>query len=316
MKVLVTCPLMLGVMDRFYPTFETYAAQATAPAVVQSLSEEELIELVPQHDGWIIGDDPVTRRVLEAGRAGRLKAAVKWGVGVDNIDFAACKDLGIPITNTPGLFGAEVGDTAMGYVIALARESFQIDRGVHQGGWPKPTGISLAGKTAALVGFGDIGKNTAARLLASGLKVIAYDPFVGQVPQLPNVERAEWPLRLEEADYIVLTCSLTPSSRKIVNADSLSLAKQGVRLVNVSRGQVIDQTALATSLASGKVYSAALDVFEVEPLEMDSPLREHPRVVFGSHNASNTIEAVTRGSETAIRKLMQFLGLAPVGGND
>ena len=313
MKILVTCPLMLGLMDRFYPTLERYSAQATAPAVVQSLSEDELINIVPQHDGWIIGDDPVTRRVLEAGKAGRLKAAVKWGVGVDNIDFAAFADLGIPITNTPGLFGAEVGDTAMGYVIALARESFHIDDGVRQGGWPKPTGISLAGKTAALVGFGDIGKNTARRLLASGIRVVAYDPFVGPVPELPSVERADWPVRLEEADYIVLTCSLTPSSRSIINAESLARAKTGVRIVNVSRGQVIAQADLESALASGKVYSAALDVFEVEPLPIDSPLRNHSRVIFGSHNASNTVEAVTRGSEAAIFKLMEFLGVSPGG---
>lgn len=308
MKILVTCPLMLGMIDRFVPLFESYAAQVTAPHVVQILSIEELRQLVPEHDGWIIGDDPVTREVLAAGKAGRLKAAVKWGVGVDNIDFDACADLGIPITNTPGLFGAEVGDTAMGYVIALARESFQIDQGVRGGGWPKPSGISLAGRTAALVGFGDIGKSTARRLLAAGLKVVAYDPFVGAVPELPAVDRAEWPRRLEEADYIVLTCSLTPSSRKIINADALARARQGLRIVNVSRGPVIDEPALEAGLESGKVYSAALDVFEVEPLPLESRLRRHPRVVFGSHNASNTVDAVSRASVVAVDKLMGFLG--------
>src|SRR5206468_3580903 len=116
--------------------------------------------------------------------------------------------------------------------------------------------------------------------------------------------------RVEEADFIVVTCALTPSSRHMVNAAALARAKQGVRVVNVGRGPVIDEPALASALQDGKVYSAALDVFEVEPLPGDSPLRQHPRCVFGSHNASNTADAVVRTSEIAIEKLAGFLGVA------
>ena len=117
------------------------------PAVVtQTLSETELIELLPQFDGWIIGDDPATQQVFEAGLRGSLKAAVKWGIGVDNVDFRACEALGIPITNTPGMFGGEVADVAVGYVIALARHTVEIDRSVREGSWPKPRGLSLAGR--------------------------------------------------------------------------------------------------------------------------------------------------------------------------
>lgn len=307
MKVLVTCPPMLGMIDNFRPIFQKHGVEVTAPKVVQTLSVEELKQLVPQHDGWIIGDDPATREVFTAGKAGRLKAAVKWGIGVDNVDFAACKDLGIPITNTPNMFGAEVADIAMGYVVALARETFEIDRGVRSGNWPKPRGISLSGKTVALVGFGNIGKSVAKRLLAADMNVIAYDPVAATLPELAVVERAPWPARIEEADFIVVTCSLTDSSRHMLNAEVLAKAKQGVRVVNVGRGPVIDEPALIAALQSGKVYSAALDVFEIEPLPMDSYLRAHPRCVFGSHNASNTADAVTRTSEIAIGKLMGFL---------
>lgn len=313
MKVLVTCPPMLGMIDSFRPLFGRHGAELTAPRVVQILSVEELKALVPGHDGWIIGDDPATREVFEAGKAGRLRAAVKWGIGVDNVDFAACRDLGIPIVNTPNMFGGEVADIAMGYVIALARETFEIDRGVRAGGWPKPRGISLSGKTVALIGFGDIGKNAAHRLLASGMNVIAYDPVAKSTPELAAVERVAWPDRLEEADFIVVTCALTDSSRGMVNADTLSKAKPGVRVVNVGRGPIIDEPALIQALQSGQVYSAALDVFEVEPLPMDSPLRTHPRCVFGSHNASNTADAVVRTSEIAIEKLMGFLNGAEAG---
>ena len=133
MKILVTCPPMLGMIDSFRPLFAKYGAEITTPSVVQTLSVAELVQLVPNHDGWIIGDDPATREVFVAGKAGLLKAAVKWGIGVDNVDFEACKELEIPIANTPNMFGAEVADIAMGYVVALARETFQIDDGVRQG---------------------------------------------------------------------------------------------------------------------------------------------------------------------------------------
>ena len=309
MKILVTCPPMLGMIESFRHLFEERGIELSTPNVVQTMSVDELKEIVPQHDGWIIGDDPATREVFEAGKAGNLKAAVKWGIGVDNVDFDACKDLDIPIINTPDMFGREVADVAMGYVIALARETFEIDRAVRKGEWIKPRGVSLSGKTVALVGFGDIGQSTAKRLLAADMNVIAYDPFAGNNPNLPKVEREVWPNRVEEADFIIVTCSLTKSSYHMVNPDVFKQAKDGVRVVNVGRGPVIDETSLEDALKSGKVYSAALDVFEIEPLPMDSYLRTHPHCIFGSHNASNTADAVERTSHIAIEKLFKFLQL-------
>ena len=307
MRILVTCPPMLGMIDSFNPLFEKYGVEVTAPEVVQTLSVEELKELVPQHDGWIIGDDPATREVFQAGRLGRLKAAVKWGIGIDNVDFSACKDLAIPIINTPDMFGSEVADIAMGYVIALARETFQIDRYIRDGHWPKPRGISLMGKTVALLGYGDVGKNVAMRMLASGMKVVAYDPYVISDNQISAVEHEKWPKRIDEADFIVITCSLTESSSHIIDEKLLKKVKSGVRIVNVGRGPIIDETALESALISEKVYSAALDVFEIEPLPINSYLRSHSRCVLGSHNASNTSDAVLRTSQIAIDKIMEFL---------
>lgn len=298
---------MLGMIDSFKHIFQEKGVELSAPSVVQTMSVEELKDIVPQHDGWIIGDDPATREVFEAGKAGNLKAAVKWGIGVDNVDFDACADLGIPIINTPDMFGGEVADVALGYVIALARETFEIDQAVRKGEWIKPRGISLSGKTVALVGFGDIGKSTAKRLLAADMSVIAYDPFAGGSSNLSKVEREVWPNRVEEADFIVVTCSLTKSSYHMINADIFKQTKDGVRVVNVGRGPIIDETSLEEALRSGKVRSAALDVFEVEPLPIDSYLRTHPHCVFGSHNASNTADAVERTSHIAIDLLFNFL---------
>jgi len=309
MKILVTCPPMLGMIDSFRHLFEKYDIELTTPNVEQLMSVDELIKIVPQHEGWIIGDDPATREVFEAGKSGNLKAAVKWGVGVDNVDFDACVDLAIPIINTPDMFGREVADIAMGYVISLARETYEIDRAVRDGDWIKPRGISLSGKSVALIGFGDIGQNTAKRLQASDMKVIVYDPFAKLNPDLSEIEIETWPNRIDEADFIVVTCSLTESSYHMVNAEVFSQAKRGVRIINVGRGPVIDESSLENALNSGRVYSVALDVFEVEPLPMSSYLRTHPHCIFGSHNASNTVDAVERTSHIAIQKLFDFLGI-------
>jgi D-3-phosphoglycerate dehydrogenase / 2-oxoglutarate reductase len=174
-NILVTCPPMLGAMDLFRSDFESLGLDFFGANVVQTLSEDELVVLLPRFNGWIIGDDPATARVLEAGAAGSLEAIVKWGVGVDNVDFEAAQRLGVPACNTPGVFGKEVADLAMHYVSGLARQTFLIDRTIRSGtGWPKPSGISLAEKVVALVGFGDIGRNVAqstpALLFILGLK--------------------------------------------------------------------------------------------------------------------------------------------------
>jgi len=301
---------MLGQKDQFLPLLEKHNIQVCTPNVVQTLTEDELCELLPQYDGWIIGDDPATRRVFEAGQAGQLKAAVKWGIGVDNVDFPACETLGIPIINTPNMFGKEVADIAMGYIIGLARETFMIDRRVREGDWLKISGMSLAGKKAALVGYGDIGRNTARRMLAADMLVTAFDPFFDQSKNpFPDVSFREWSQNLGEFDFIVFTCALTPDNRHMYSAAEMAQCKDGVRVVNVARGPLINEADLVESLKSEKIFSAALDVFENEPLNIDSELAQMERCIFGSHNSSNTIDAVHATNIRAINTLLGFLGV-------
>lgn len=309
MRVLITCPPMLRAIDRFRPLFAEQGLEIETPPVVQILSEAELLDLVPKFEGWIIGDDPATAKVFEAGKRGKLKAAVKWGVGVDNVDFVACQRLQIPISNTPGMFGKEVADIAVSYVTALARQTFAIDSGVKAGAWPKPAGISLAGRRVALAGFGDIGRNTARRLTAADMDVVVYDPFSELQAREAGYATAVWPEGLENADFIVITCALTSENRHMLSATVLNRCQTGVRIVNVARGPLIDEAALYEGLHRGQVHSAALEVFEVEPLPSDSPLRTlGGRCIFGSHNSSNTEDAVTRTSLKAIELMAGFLG--------
>ena len=305
-NVLVTCPPMLGQIDRFHAYAAERGLKLTPAKTTQILSEAELMEQLPAYDGWIIGDDPATEQVFAAGKAGQLRAAVKWGIGVDNVDFAACEKMGIPIINTPNMFGTEVADVGTAYVIALARELFALDRGVRAGGWPKPAGISLLGRRVGVVGLGDIGHNLCTRLQALGMEVLAYDPGVAGDADIAGLKRAAWPEAVETLDFLVFTCSLNDKNFHMLNAETLAACQPGIRIVNVARGPLIDELALIAALESGHVHSAALDVFEVEPLPEDSPLRGFDQCIFGTHNGSNSVDAVVRASHDALNKIAAF----------
>ena len=298
---------MIGMLKTFKNYAEELGLELIKVEVKQTLSEQELSEIISDFDGWIIGDDPATRRVFRIGSEGRLRAAVKWGVGIDNVDFEACKEYGINIENTPGMFGKEVADIAIGYVIALARQTFYIDRQIRKGEWPKPVGISLNEKVAAVIGYGDIGKNTVERLKALGMNILVYDPFIKEKYPSPNISFATWPERISEADFIIMNCALSQSSFHMINSEVFAKMKDGVRIVNVGRGQLIEENSLINFLNSGKVHSVALDVFEKEPITLSSPLMEFENCIFGSHNSSNTIEGVIKTSKKSIQLISSFL---------
>ena len=301
---------MLRAIDQLRYLFEEKGIELITPNVVQVLTEDELIELVPQVDAWIIGDDPATEKVFTAGKNGKLRAAVKWGVGVDNVDFKACEKLGIPISNTPQMFGNEVADMAMAYFTGLTRDSYRVHQEVKNGNWIKPAGMSLTDKTVALIGLGDIGLATARRLKGFDVKINAYDPFSKLTAEQAGVEQIlPFPEQLDSADFVIITCALTPSSYHMINKDTIALMKDGVFVINVARGPLIDEPALIEALQSGKVKAAGLDVFEVEPLPMDSPLRQFDQCIFGTHNGSNTKEAVIRASLRAIDILFGYLNI-------
>jgi D-3-phosphoglycerate dehydrogenase len=297
---------MLALQDEFKPVLLSKGIEAVCPDVAQTLTEEELIGLLPGCDGWIIGDDPATSCVVQAGKAGGLRAAVKWGVGVDNIDFQAFAHAEIPIDNTPQMFGTEVADIALGYVIGLARQTFQIDREVRNGRWPKPQGMSLLGKVAGIVGMGDIGQQLAKRLLVCGMKVQGYDPALND-SGVAGVEMLAWPQGIDACHVLILCCSLNDGTRNMINARSLDLCKFGLFLVNVSRGGLVVGAELATAMDTGQVAGAALDVFEEEPINKDSPILLYEQCIFGSHNASNTLDAARRTTNQAVQKLLSML---------
>jgi len=307
-KILVTCPPMLGMFNEFIEPAKKLGLELVAAQTTQVLSEEELMAQLPDFDGWIIGDDPATKQVFEAGIKGKLKAAVKWGIGVDNVDFAACKELNIPIINTPNMFGGEVADVGMSLMLALARQTHFIDREIRQNnGWPKPAGMSVSGKHVGVVGFGDIGASLVKRLSGFDVTATVYDPGVDGNKGYDFVERETFPNGLEKCDFLIFTCALNPHNFHMLDAAAIDMMKPGSMVVNVARGPLIDESALITALQDGHIAAAGLDVFEVEPLPVESPLRDMPQCIFGSHNGSNTKEGVRRATYKAIEEMAKFL---------
>lgn len=306
-RVLITCRQMQSCVDEFRDRFEAASLDLVLPDVVQQLCEDELIALIGGFEGMIAGDDPLSARVLE--HAVALRIISKWGIGVDGIDLDAAKRLGIEVTNTPGVFGEEVADVAMGYVIMLARQLHRIHASVAGGGWWKHEGRSLSGATLGVVGFGSIGRAVSLRGQAFGMQVIAYDPApaLRDHPDAYEVKFLDVDQLFASSDFVVLCCPLTANNRHIVDARRLGLMQPGSNVVNVARGPLVDEFALVAALESGQLGAAALDVFEEEPLAAAHPLRGHPQCVFGSHNGSNTRDGVLRASAKAVDNLIAGL---------
>jgi D-3-phosphoglycerate dehydrogenase len=216
------------------------------------------------------------------------------------------------VSATPGVFSDAVADVVTAYIILLARRLHELDRGVRAGGWPKVQGQSLVDKRLGVIGVGSIGRGVIRRARALGMTVCGYD--VAGVPEAycreTDLEPLELNALLEKSDFVSLNCPLTPQTRHMLGEAEFARMKGGAFVINTGRGPLIDEAALVLALRQGKIAGAALDVFEEEPLPPDSPLREFDNCIFGTHNASNTLEAVLRVNTLAIDNLLRGLGLA------
>jgi len=321
MKILLTCPPMIRLLPRLQEDIDKNNIKINVPDFTAVMSEDDLCQIIGDYDGWIIGDDPCTERVIAAGVKGKLKALVKWGVGVDNVDFEACAKYNIPVTNTPGMFGEEVSDIAINYLLTLTRHTHVINKKVREGVWYKPAGRTLSGRKVALVGFGDIGRCVARKCLAFNLNVFVSDPgfyhdLVGKIKckynqklVIPdNIQNVKICNNLQEAvsnsDYIIVTCSLNKYTRGMINKEVIKLANKGVILINVARGPIVVEKDIIELLDEGFIKSIGFDVFETEPLSKDSKLLDYEQNIYGSHNGSNTVGAVLKTSKIALKKLV------------
>jgi D-3-phosphoglycerate dehydrogenase len=289
MQVLVSNIMMINERDRFDAILRERGLTPIWPEVNQFMGEAQCLEYAGEIDGWLAGDDKITETVLKAFLP-RLKVISKWGTGIDSIDLAAAKSLGVPVCNSPGAFRDAVSEYAIGLLLAATRRLARTDRMIRQGDWPKGRFPGMTGKTMGVVGYGAIGQGVGQRARGLGMEVIAHDPYMTEAPDGAPV--VSFDQLLEQADVICLCCNQTAENYHLINADTLARARDGVILCNVARGGLVDEAALVAALRSGKVAAAALDVFEVEPLPMDHPLMEFENVALSSHNANSTVQAI------------------------
>jgi D-3-phosphoglycerate dehydrogenase len=257
--------------------------------------DSDLGETIGDYDGIVIRS--ATR--LDAGlieRANRLRVIGRAGVGVDNVDVDAATRRGIVVANAPESTVVAAAEHTVGLLVALSRNIPQAHAELKQGRWERSAyaGVELSGKTLGVLGFGRIGQQVARRAQGLGMRVVAFDPFVaGERFRELGAERAATPEDvLGEADFLTLHLPLSEETRGFLGADAFARMRDGVRIVNAARGELVDENALVEALRSGKVAGAALDVFPSEPYS--GPLLELENVVVTPHLAASTEEAQDR----------------------
>ena len=307
LKVLVTAPYMQMVIDRFRHIFEEKSIELIVPAVKERFNEHELLEWVADVDGVICGDDQFTQRVLQA--APKLKVLSKWGTGIDSIDQAACKRLGIAVRNSPNAFSEPVADSVLGYILSFARRLPWMDRMIRRGQWRKLPSIALRECTLGVIGVGSVGKAVVRRATAFGMQVLGNDlvemplDFLAE-NRIDMVSKEEL---LQQAEFVSLNCTLTPTSFHLISDNEFALMKSTAVIINTARGPIIDEPALIRALQNEQIAGAALDVFEQEPLPAESPLLEMDNVMLASHNANSSPEAWERVHQNTVRNLLNEL---------
>jgi D-3-phosphoglycerate dehydrogenase len=272
-------------------------------------TEEDIIERCGDGDVLLVQWAPVTRRVLSA--MPRVRCIVRYGVGVNNFDLDAARELGVTAANVPDYCVEEVSDHAIAMILALGRRIPQDDAQIRRGDWgiakylPLPAFRSL---TLGLLGFGAIGRRVAEKIRCFGFRIIASDPHVADsVFREHAVEPVNWDRLLETADILSLHTPLLPGTKHIINRHSIERMRPGALLINTSRGPLVKEQDLIEALRQGRLAGAGLDVFEVEPLPPNSPLRELHNVILTSHAASVSDKASLQLQIKAAEAARDFL---------
>lgn len=305
-RVLVT-PTSYGKTDlRLLSELESQVGEVIYNPTSKPLPSTELVRLLPGVDGYIAGLDGIDARALAA--ADRLKVIARYGVGVDNVDLAAARARGIVVTNTPGANAVSVAELTIALILALARNLPSAAAATRAGGWPRLAGLTLEGKTVGLLGLGAIGRQVARRLAGFDCQVLAYDPLADEAfARAYHVTLARRDEVLARSDFLSLHLPLLPETRGLVGAEFLGLMKRGAYLFNTSRGELVDEAALAEAIQSGHLQGAALDVFSREPPGEDNPLVKLPQVLATPHCAAHTDGAMNAMGWMALRECLAVL---------
>jgi D-3-phosphoglycerate dehydrogenase len=263
------------------------------------LSADELIgEVVGAHAIIIRSATTITEQIIS--EAKDLIVIGRAGIGLDNVNVESATEQGVMVVNAPKSNILSAAEHTLALLLSQARNIPPANEALKNGRWERSkwTGVELADKTLGIVGLGRIGKLVAQRALSFGMKLVAYDPYIAQErAQQLSVELVSLEELMTISDFITIHVAKTPETINLINAETLSYAKPSLRIVNVARGGIINETELAQAVASGQIAGAALDVFETEPT-VQSPLFEHQNVVVTPHLGASTKEAQEKAGNT------------------
>jgi D-3-phosphoglycerate dehydrogenase len=276
------------------------------------LPEARMLELAGDFDGFLCGDDAITRAVLEKSLP-RLKVVSKYGIGLDKVDVVAATDLKVPVTYCPGVNHTTVAEHTFGLLFAVYRRIVEECNHVRSGDWKRMTGHEVMGKTIGIAGVGRIGREVATRAGAFGMKVVGFDLYWDDAwAAAHGVERAA---TLDEligrSDIVSLHMNLTPETRHAISAERLAKFRDGAVLLNCARGELVDSAALAEALRSGKLFGYGGDVLDEEPPGPGHVLLSAPHAVLTPHIGSRTHESVLRQATMAVQNLVAVLSGQP-----
>jgi D-3-phosphoglycerate dehydrogenase len=312
-KVLISSFYNRDVVAPALSELSKYAEAVMCNGYGRSLTEDEIISLLPAFGAVIAAEEPYTAKVFES--APDLRIIARDGVGFNNIDLEEATKHGVMITNAPVLHES-VADLTFGLIISAVRKIAAGNKGMREGSWTDRDAYlspDVNGKTLGLVGFGRIARAVARRAAGFDMKILANDIFVSQESAGAGVRMATLDELLSEADIISLHTPLTPKTHNLINKESIAKMKDGVYLINASRGEVIDEEALMEALSAGKIAGAGLDVVCNEPPDKDNPLFRFENIVFTPHVGSDTYGSFLKVYQCAIKDILLALsGKRPV----
>jgi len=276
------------------------------------LNEQEMLDLAGEFDGFLCGDDAITSAVIDKSLP-RLKWISKYGIGIDKIDKEYATAKGLPIGYCPGVNHTTVSEHTFGLMIGLSKKIVEVAGHTRKGEWKRLTGNEIMGKTLGIVGMGRIGKEVAKRAAAFGMDCIAFDVYWDEeFAAAHGVTRCGSMDELfANSDIISLHCFLDESTDNLINKESIARMKDGVIIINCSRGEIVNTQDVADALNSGKVGGYGADVLDVEPPPEDHVLFSTPNTIITSHVGSRTHESVLRQATMATQNLINFVNGEP-----
>lgn len=304
-KVLITARVFNVVGKPAIELLKKHGCEVVLPERLGPFKVNELLPQIEGYDATICSPDQYNASALQSPQTGRLVVISRWGVGYDSIDIAEATRQGIVVAYTPGMLNETVADWTWALLLAVARRVPQGHNSVAEGGWTNFWGHNIHGKTLGVIGCGRIGQAVAKRATGFDMRVIGYD--VAPCQEKTNIEFVGFDELLSQSDFICLHAALTPENRGLIGEAQLRKMKPSAYIVNTARGPLIDEQALTRALKEGWIAGAALDVFSVEPLPADNPLRTAPNLVLGPHQASFARETGERVSVAAAQAVIDLM---------